>query len=165
MKLILILVLVALCGCVGFKISSNYKQRQKFFQALNFFLQSFKTEINFTSNRLLKIIEHAKNTIKSKELNTLLDNYSVLIQNGHDFDNVNLFSGINFLKQQEKETIFIFFKELGKTDVYNQTDSISNMQNICSEFLLQTKKDCDKYCSLYTKLGVLFGLFIALIIV
>ena len=55
--------------------------------------------------------------------------------------------------------------QLGKTDIFNQIELIK--QNIEKVKLLceKVKKDSDKYCPLYTKLGVLAGLFLALVII
>ena len=162
MKVILILLLVVLCGMVGYGIGYSYKQRKKFFDAYLSFLQNLKSDIGFSASKLKDIIEKSKNNTSSRDFKNFLDNY---LQSITDESKPSLFKGIKFLSSDEQEDIANFFMQLGKTDIFNQIDLIK--QNI-EKVKLQcenVKKDSDKYCPLYTKLGVLAGLFLALVII
>ena len=165
MKIILLLILISLSGIIGYGISFSYKQRYNFFYSLSIFLQNLKTDINFLSTKLLNILDKTSKNINNNDLTSLLNNFTKLIKEEECINVQSLFKGISFLIETEKEQICLFFKNLGKTDAINQIEVISNMQNTVSDYLTCAKKDCDKYCSLYTKLGVLFGLFVCLVIV
>lgn len=162
MKVILIILLVVLCGMVGYGIGYGYKQRKKFFDAYLSFLQNLKSDIGFSASKLTNIIEKSKNNTSSKDFKNFLDNY---LQSITDESKSSLFKSIKFLSSDEQEDIANFFMQLGKTDIFNQIELIK--QNIEKVKLLceKVKKDSDKYCPLYTKLGVLAGLFLALVII
>lgn len=163
LKTILIIVLILLISCIGYGFSYYYIQRKKFFDSLVFFIQNMKNDINFSQDKLIEIIDRNLNVVTNKDLNTLLCNYKNLIIS--NIDKRKLFCNINFLKENEKEIIFIFFKGLGKTDVFNQIELLDKFSNKLTEFYSNATHESKKYSSLYLKLGILFGLFVAIILI
>ena len=101
--------------------------------------------------------------MKNKNLNQLLSNYIVELNSKKEITIDGLLKNIGILNQYEKENIFLFFKRLGKVDIFNQINEIENYINIIDELYILSKKESEKYCPLYTKMGILFGLFIAII--
>lgn len=165
MKLILIILLVILCGAVGFGVSSTYKQHKIFFQTYLEFLEMLKTEIGFSANKLNDILSFAIENIRNKDFVILLKNYQKVINGQEELKQELLFKNIKILNEKEKYEIYIFFKSLGKTDVFNQVEIINSKIESVKIYYQKLKNECDKYCPLYTKLGILAGLFLALIIV
>lgn len=165
MKIILILLLVVLCGFVGFGISLGYMQRKKFFYAYQIFLQGLKTDISFSAKKLFTIIEEAKKNYSNKDFIQLLDNYIQSINEENELTKQELFKNVKILTEQEKDDLYIFFKGLGKTDIFNQVDTIKNKIETTKITYEKVKKECEKYCPLYTKLGILAGLFLALLLI
>ena len=76
-----------------------------------------------------------------------------------------LFKGIAFLSEQEKESIFNFFSSLGRVDIFNQVEQIELFIKTNSEYCNESSKQCTKNCALYTKLGIMFGLLVAILII
>lgn len=165
MKLVLIIALVGLCSAIGFGFSSGYKQRKNFFEAYVIFLQTLKTDINFSADKIIEIIKRAILSTTCKDFTILLSNYQDVLLKRSEVTKENLFKEVKLLTQQEKEQLFRFFTSLGKTDVFNQVEVISNELERAKTVSQKVKSDCDKYCPLFTKLGILAGLFLALIII
>lgn len=165
MKIALIIVLVCLCSAIGFGFSNGYKQRKNFFDAYVLFLQSLKTDINFSADKLNEIVKRAIQATSCKDFSNLLANYSNSLTARTELSKDALFKDVKLLTSQEKEQIFRFFSGLGKTDVFNQVEIISNELERGKSAFQKVKSDCEKYCPLFAKLGILTGLFLALIII
>lgn len=164
MKLVLIILLVVLCGAIGFGISNVYKQRKNFYESYLSFLEILKMEIGFSASKLDEIINKSISNLHNKDFNCLLKNYLNILSSEASLTNEILFKNIKFLNENEKEDILLFFKNLGKTDVFNQVDIIKSKTESVKGQCEKLKKECEKFCPLYTKLGILSGLFLALII-
>ncbi len=165
MKIVLILTLIFMCGTVGYGLSGVYKQRKKFYEAYAMFLLDLKTDIGFSANKLSEIIQTEKNSLSNKDFSILLDNYLKTIKSEEVLTKESLFLNIKLLNDQEKNDIYSFFKGLGKTDIYNQIETIKNRYEATKNYCDKLTKECEKYCPLYTKLSILVGLFMALIII
>ena len=125
MKYFLLISLVFITTFIGYLSSKKYKTRSNFFQALLYLCQKFDIEINFSRERLKNIFENIdeKNKGYLKGINT---NFISFIDKETSLDKDNLFKGINFLKDDEKDVIFTFFKSLGRSDVDSQSKKIKN---------------------------------------
>lgn len=165
MKIILILILIIFCGAIGYGISGVYKQKKKFYDAYLNFLQDLLTYIGFSASKLSSIIQEEKKVIINKEFNNVLDNYLKVIKSDEELTRENLFLNIKLLNENEQNEMYQFFKSLGKTDVYNQMETIKNRVDVSKKHCEKLAKDCEKYCPLYTKLSILIGLFLALLII
>lgn len=163
MKTILCFVLIALFGFIGFGISSNYLKRKRFFYDLKLFTESIKSQIGFSRIKLELLLHDQINGYHSNDFENLLKNYLLLLKECGDDD--TLFKNITILTEQEKQTIFAFFKNLGKMDVKNQLNSIEMFDNIIQTHYLLANEESKKYGMLYTKLGILFGAFLTLLII
>ena len=164
MKIVLCIILVVLFGGIGYGISSNYIKRKRFFFELNNFLIFLKTEISFSQTKLETIINNFKQRACSKDLIILLDNYLISLSRNL-LTKDNLFQKTSILSEQEKESIYLFFNGLGKIDVFNQIDVIEKFINTSAEYLNIAKEESSKYSALYTKLGIIIGAFLSLVII
>lgn len=163
MKIVILFCIVVLCSYVGFGVSANYSERKKFFFDLKHFASALKNEINFSLTKLVEIVTKLNTQIKDKNLNQLLCNYLLYLKTKKEITVDGLFNNICILRQQEKENIYLFFKRLGKVDVFNQINEIENYINIFEEYYLLAKGESEKFCPLYTKMGILIGLFVVII--
>ena len=164
MKIVLCLAVIFLFGLIGFGIAGSYMERKKFFFSFNNFLELIKSDINFSSKKIGQIIDETILICRDKNFLQLLKNYKNEIKNNLQIEKENLFFNINILSEQEKESIYLFFKRLGRVDISSQTESINQIKNKCDEYYKQAQDEYKKYGSLYTKLGIVFGAFVALII-
>lgn len=163
MKVILCIGVIAICAYIGYSISKTYIVRKKFFFCFSSFLNQVRREINFNSRKLEELL--CSCNINSKEFNIMVLNYRKLLLAGESINEKTLFDDTLILSQQEKDCILDFFKSLGKLDVYNQVNTIDNFNKIVQDYYTTAKEESSKYSTLYIKLGIIVGAFIALIII
>ena len=164
LKIISILMIMFICGYVGFSLSKYYINRKKFFVELSLFINSLNLEINFTQEKLKNIIEKNMTNINSQDLKVLINNYVKLLNEKQSVENDALFANLTILKKNEKEYLLTFFKGLGRFDCENQSKEFEKYSSVISNSISETTKDSAKYSSLYIKLGIIFGLFLALVL-
>ena len=75
-----------------------------------------------------------------------------------------MFKDIKILNDEEKNMILIFFLSLGKFDVFNQTKQLNSQKEELNKLYSNAEQEAKKYAPLYLKLGIIFGLAIALIL-
>ncbi|MGI5841706.1 MAG: stage III sporulation protein AB [Christensenellales bacterium] len=161
MKLVMILVLVVACTYVGRGFSNHYVLRHSFFNELLMFFNKLNLDINFSREKLKPII--ASYTSQSKELSIILKNFLEAIEE-KKVDENKLFSGTRLLTQDEKNTLLAFFSSLGRFDLLGQTNQINNFVKQFETTIKQTSADKEKYGTLFTKLGLIIGVVISLIL-
>ena len=164
MKWILIGILFFVCVFIGHGICSKYKKRMAFFSSLIMLAQKLDVEINYSRQRLKKLIEGFDEKSK-KDLLGVDKNFLNYLENGGELDTQALFKGNNTLKQEEKEIVSLFFKSLGRSDVENQTKEIKNYLVRFENLLSLASTDNKKYGSLGIKLGVIAGLFVVILLI
>lgn len=164
MKYLLLTALVAISVFVGFIFSKKYKTRANFFQALVMLCQKFDVEINFSRERLKNIFLGLDEKQK-RQLQGIDKNYIAYIDQEIPLEKDSLFKSIKFLKEDEKDLIFMFFKNLGRSDVDSQSKEVKNFQarfETLSSYALAENK---KYGSLSIKLGIIAGLVIVVLLI
>ena len=164
MKIFVLLVLLSISLFIGYAFSKKYKIRANFFQALVFLCQKFDVEINFSRERVKNIFLNLDEKEKAK-LHGLDLNYLSFVDKESPLDKNILFNNINFLKDDEKDLIFMFFRGLGRSDVDSQSKEIKNFQNRFEVIASNAVNENKKYGSLSIKLGLIAGLFIFIIFI
>ena len=164
MKYVLLGIIFVVCTLVGYTFSLKYKRRQKFFSSIIMLAEKLDVEINYSRERLKKLIlEFDEN--QKKNLLGIENNYLNFLDGDEELTNELLFKNITFLKPSERDVVFLFFKNLGRSDVENQSKEIKSHVKRCEDI----SKICDvenkKYGSLCTKLGIIAGLFLIVIFI
>ena len=163
MKFAFIILMFLFCVFVGYVLSLKYTKRKKFFSSLITVADKLCMEINFSRERLRVLFENLDENLK-KHLLGIDEQFVKYLDRECELVESEIFKKADCLKADEKEAILMFFKMLGRSDVENQTKEISSYVNRFDEF----KKVCDeehkKYGSLSIKLGVVAGLFVAVIL-
>jgi len=163
MKYLLIFIVFCVCVFVGYVFSSKYNRRKKFFAALISFADKLSLEINFSRERLRVLIENFDETNK-KHLLGLDEKFVNYLDKKCELSNEEMFSKIDILKKEEKDIILLFFRTLGRSDVENQTKEIQNFVKRFLEIKNECDVECKKYGTLSLKLGIVAGLFFAVIL-
>lgn len=162
MKYLFICLVFCLCVIVGYVFSTRYLKRKRFFASLIALADKLSLEINFSRERLKVLIENFDSSTK-KHLLGIDNNFIDYLERKCELTTESLFKKSDILKADEKDVVLLFFKTLGRSDVENQTKEI---QSFISRFE-EIKSKCDieqkKYGSLSLKLGVIVGLFCAVI--
>ncbi len=164
MKIFLLFLLFSICVLVGYMFSLKYKKRQKFFSSLIMFAEKLDVEINYSRDRLKKLIEEFDANSK-KHLLGVDDNYINYLQGDDELTGEKLFKNVSILKPSEKDLIYLFFKNLGRSDVENQTKEIKNYVKRFEQQSQVCDTENKKYGSLCTKLGIIVGLFVIVILI
>lgn len=162
MKYIFLAILVGIAIYIGYVFSRKYKKREKFFQALVMLCQKFDVEINYSRQRLKNIFSSLDEKQK-KSLQGIDNNFLSFIDKESPLEKEYLFKGINFLKENEKDVIFMFFKNLGRSDVDSQSKEIKNFQSRFETISTSAINENKKYGSLSIKLGFISALFIVVL--
>ena len=164
MKFILLAVFACIAIYIGFIFSRKYKTRENFFMALIMLCQKFDVEINYSRQRLKNIFETLDEKQK-KSLKGIDKNFLSFIDKESPLEKNYLFNGINFLKEEEKDVIFMFFKSLGRSDVDSQSKEIKNFQNRFETLSSSAINENKRYGSLSIKLGIVVALFIVVLFI
>lgn len=164
MKYFLLIIIAVICTFVGYLFSKKYKTRDNFYQALLYLCQKFDIEINYSRDRLKNIFLNLDEKNK-KDLKGIDKNFISFLDKENALDKTSLFNGINFLKDDEKDLIFTFFKSLGRSDVDSQSKEIKNFQTRFESISAQVKSENKKYGSLSIKLGIVAGLLIVVLFI
>ena len=164
MKYIFLILLALATTFIGYMFSRKYRIRANFFQALLFLCQKFDIEINFSRERFKNIFLNLDEKNKSS-LKGIDKNFIAFIDGDSPLDKESLFKGITFLKDDEKDMIFTFFKSLGRSDVDSQSKEVKNFQARFESVAEKVNSDNKKYGSLSIKLGIVAGLLLVVIFI
>lgn len=163
-KIMLCMGVIVFCGVIGYGVSNFYILRKKFFFCFNHFLICLKSDISFNAYNLVDIIsKNINQNYQSKEFKILLESYKYNLQG--KLVKEAFFKDIKILTAEEQDGIFNFFNALGKTDIKMQLEEIEKVLEANNLYYIDAKEESKKYSSLYTKLGVIIGAFIAVLII
>ena len=162
MKYFFIGLVFCLCVFVGYIISKKFAKRKKFFEGIIAFADKLSLDINFSRERLRVLIENFDLNQRKNLLGIDAAFLDFLDKKG-ELSNENVFKRADVLKSEEQDVVLLFLKALGRSDVENQTKEINGF---VARFV-DMKKSCDdeqkKYGTLSLKLGIVAGLFLAII--
>lgn len=159
MKYILLAVFSIVSIYLGYVFSKKYRMRESFFLALVMLCQKFDVEINYSRQRLKNIFSSLDDK-QQKSLHGIDKNFLAFIDKETPLEKEFLFKGFNFLKEDEKDVIFMFFKNLGRSDVDSQSKEVKNFQNRFESMSTNAINENKKYGKLSIKLGIVAALFI-----
>ncbi|MDD3397563.1 MAG: stage III sporulation protein AB [Clostridia bacterium] len=162
MKYLILAGIVVICGYIGYGLSAYYNNRLRFFKNLELLFEKLCLEINFSQHKLVSIMRDF--STHNKEVLKIIKNYVDCLNNNQKLTNETLFKDIKILNDEEKNILNLFFLSLGKLDVLNQIKQLEAQKEQLKQFYLKAEKDAQKYVPLYMKLGIIFGLTIAIIL-
>ncbi len=162
MKIALIIVLIGCCTYIGYGFSKYYSNRKTFYLDLILLMDKLKLDIAFSKEKISNIISSYEPM--SKSLKTLCQNFVNMLQQ-NQFNQDSLFENINILKNEEKNTIALFFKTLGRFDLENQANHIVSFQNQIQQYKTLSENMYDKYGTIFTKLGFIVGVLLSLLLI
>ncbi|MBE7073815.1 MAG: hypothetical protein E7379_01840 [Clostridiales bacterium] len=164
MKILLIAMLCGIALFIGYKISKKYKNRYIFFQSMVMLCQKFDVEMNYSKERIKNIIINLDEKHK-KNLFGIDANYISFLNQESPLNEDSLFKNIQFLKQDEKNVLFMFFKSLGRSDLDSQSKEIKNNLSRFEGYCKDTEAEHKKYSALSIKLGIVASLFIIILFI
>lgn len=164
MKWIIMIILFLICVALGFLFSNKYKKRMAFFSSLIILAQKLDIEINFSRERLKKLIECFDEKAKQNLLG-VDKSFIEYLEKGGELTSEKLFEKNSIIRSEEKEVVTLFFRSLGRSDVENQTKEIKNSISRFEKLLSEASTENKKYGKLGIKLGFISGLMIAILLI
>lgn len=164
MKILILVLLFLVSVYIGYLFSRKYKTRDNFFKAIIYLCQKFDIEINYSRQKMKSIFDSIDEKYK-KDLKGLDKNFLAFVDKEMSLDKESLFKNIGFLKEEEKDIIFNFFKSLGRSDVESQSKEVKNFLNRFEDFSIKASQEQKKYGSLSIKLGVAFGFMVIVLFI
>lgn len=164
LKYILMALLFFIALSIGAIVSAKYRKRANFFKALVLICQKLNVEISFSRERIKTLLASFDDKTKS-QLCGLTENYLAFIDQESPLDKASLFKGITFLKEEESDLIFLFFRSLGRSDVDSQSKELKNFESRFDEMVSSATAENKKYGSMSMKLGLIAGLAVIILLI
>lgn len=163
MKVILIVVLCVITTYIGYLLSRQYKQRRDLYVNLKDFVDKISSEIKFKNSSIKDLcLSYEKNY--NGEFLKILKTYTKSLDEKSEFS-LDDIAVVKSYTDEEKSLITNFFNSLGKFDLKTQIEDMNNFKRRFEEYCEDAKSEYKKYSSLFTKLGLIIGLAISIIII
>lgn len=137
----------------GLFFARTVTSRRDFYEELLSFIDRMINDVGFRMDGITKVIEQTLSSGKSR-LNSMLEEYKTSFS----------VSEPTFLPKEERRTVTSLFCGVGKSDVVTQRAELALSRNEVDEIRRRYALKCEKLCPVYTKLGLLFGLAVGILL-
>ncbi|MDE5990766.1 MAG: stage III sporulation protein AB [Clostridia bacterium] len=140
-----------------------YDKRYRYLSDFNDFLLALIDGISYSKDRLSEISKKYLASTKGlfgKNLNEFL----YLIESSQEEDKIAKCFDCKYLKRADKEYFKEFFLTLGKLDYDTQISRLNLSKAEIEKMLSKAEKDCKSTGNLFSKLGLLLGIAIMIIL-
>ena len=161
MKLILCIALIVICFLLGRAFSIQYRDRKRIMESCLSFIDYVTSEIKYKSLSIKKICKNFN--INNKQFLKLVDCYYDSLRVSTSFEIVS--KEFNILSNEDKTLIENLFNSIGKYDVDTQVKELGKFREECEKQRELATLDYNKYSSLYSKLGLIIGIAISILLV
>lgn len=151
---------------IGIGLSRYYIKRERLFFELTMFCEKLKSDIGFLLMPLVDILKSVE-----RDYSSLLVDISIKvlkkIDQGEIINTDNMYEMLEcvYLKDEERSLIGSFFSVLGKSDSRSQLQSIEGFAVRFSELEKKCEKERERLSPMCTKLGIISGLAICLLVI
>ncbi len=152
-KIILSILIVACSSYIGWGVQKYYKNRITFYENLDNLLHFAMNNICFYKDDINTILtNYIKTSNDSKHLKSIIMS---VVNDKSNFDTV-------VIKKEEKQLLLNIFNYLGKSDSENQIAGLTNFSKQVQFVLNKCREEYNNLGKISTKLGVLFGIALAI---
>ncbi len=162
-KFLLGVAIIAFTSFCGYLLTKKYRRRKQFFSQLFEFNERFLAEITYYRRPLRAFV--SAYTYRGEFQELLLDYFAETSNQGHVFIERIDNSEYDFLKKEEKRTVYDYFSMLGKGDSNSQKNYFTSVKETLSKLKKEAEENNKKYGDLYVKLGFLCGLLILILVI
>lgn len=161
-KIIVLILIISISGIIGNQISSLYKTRTiLLFDFVNF-CNAYNANLEFFQNELEDFVKSFCESA-SKEFNIITsEKLQLNLLNSNKNIKKNFFS---LLTKEQDYYVNNFFSVLGKSDSISQKTQISTYSCYFNKELENAKFDYEKKGKIFSKLGILFGVFLSILVI
>lgn len=153
LSLILSILVISCSSYIGWGIQNYYKNRIIFYENLDNFLHYLMNNINFYKDSVTTILkDYLKTANDSRYLKNLINSYL----------NGNVDCDLLIIKKDERQLVKNIFNHLGKSDCENQIAGLTNFSAQAQFLIKKSRNDYEKEGKIATKLGILFGVALAI---
>ena len=166
MQIVVFVAIVLISTYIGIVLAKKYIRKENFYIDLLAFCNTTFTEINFTQNKLKKIIEQNINYYK-KDFKLFLNLYKRYLDgevNKENLDNA-VCKNFEFLTEQEIKKIVTFFINIGKVDADNELNNLDIFKKDIKGTLDDASTKKRQFVPMIIKLSILVGIGIAILII
>lgn len=165
-KIFILFIVFIISNYIGKMIAGKYKYRLEELIEMKNAINVFKTKIKFTyepipeifdeisqnsSKNIQNIFSKAKEEMQNKDAEEAWQNAVMEVQNN--------------LNEEDKKTLCILAKMLGKSDIDGQVSQIDMTLGFLEKQIKQAEEERNKNEKLYRKLGTIMGLAIVIILI
>ncbi len=144
MKILGALMVALAISVFGFSLSFSLKKRVTLLRSAISYITAVSERMRISCDELPQILEGIKS--------------EVFIENG-------VFCGVEGLAPRERGVLQSFSSQLGRSDIVSQQRAAETHIALLSEILASAEEAAAKYSRLYSSLGVLCGIFAAVLII
>ena len=153
LKIISLSTIFFIVSFIGVEISSNYSKKERLFRELLSFCNLMINNIKFNKNKLYIILKENINNYSS-ELRSYLECYI----NGTKYKS-------SLISEEQDIKISEFISGLGCFDVNGEVGYIENYKSIFYDYHMTAKENNKKYGSLFSKLGIVSGILLVILLI
>lgn len=155
LKVLLCIAAFGLCVCAALLLTRRYRRRKEFFYALNLFNERLYNEVSYLRAPLSTFIEKYD----------FGGDFQKMLREKREGDFGRENYGFAYLTADERKFLGDYFRLIGKSDAASQRAYLSAARAEMGERRRLAEEEYKKYFSLYSKLGVLAGLILVILIV
>lgn len=156
-------VLLVICGgFTGISMSNKVLSRERCLRAVNSMFDECAVMLNFNACTITELFEHLRQCSELDELKFLRISESDNCQKEAE---MILSSQPYPFTDDEKMCLSTFFRELGSTDIDGQNALIERSRHYFKRRLEQQEAESLKKCKLYKTMGIMTGIFIAVVLI
>ena len=164
-KYICLILIFLTSSKIGFIKSKNLKKRVEELNKIESSFNFFKTKIEYTNDVIEDIFKQISSIIYNNRANIFLNTIDKK-------DNKRLFESWStsleenlFLKEDDKELLKIFGKNLGKLDKKGQVFQLDEVISLIKKQIQNAEEEVKKNEKMYKSLGTIIGAVIVIILI
>ena len=165
-KYILLFAIFSLSTAIGMSIAKTYENRVNELKEFKNILNVIKTKIKFTYEPIPEIFEQISNTINPDigSIFKIASNNMKFCTAGEAWTKAIDMDILN-ISLEDKTILKDLSKMLGKTDLQGQISQIEITSSFIDEQIKKAERAREKNEKMYTKLGVIIGLSIVIVLI
>lgn len=165
LKTVILMIILGICTSIGMLKAKTYDNRVSELKKIKNALEVLKSKIEFTYEPIKDIFFEISKIVYGNEENIFQETLRCMEQNGvTESWNIAVEKNSN-LEKEDKATIKMFGKLLGKTDKAGQINEINVTSKLLDTLIEKAEQEKNKNYKLFKTLGCLIGIGICIILI
>lgn len=165
LKTVILMIILGICTSIGMLKAKTYDNRVSELKKIKNALEVLKSKIEFTYEPIKDIFLEISKIVYANEENIFQETLRCMEQNGvTESWNMAVEKNIN-LEKEDKSTIKMFGKLLGKTDKAGQINEINVTSKLLDTLIEKAEQEKNKNYKLFKTLGCVIGIGICIVLI